>query len=93
VLRNGIRVYSYPGMTHVKAAVYDGWACLGSANSDKISLQLNHEVNLGTSDPGTVVKLLQRIFHPDFKKSVELHDPFKLESRHHFAGLIADELF
>lgn len=93
MLRNGIRVYSYPGMTHVKAAVYDGWACLGSANFDKLSLQLNHEVNLGTSDPETVEKLLNRVFYPDFKKSTELHDPFRLDSRHHFAELIADELF
>ena len=93
MLRNGIRVYSYHGMTHVKAAVYDGWACLGSANFDKLSLQLNQEVNLGTSDPATVEKLLTRVFYPDFKKSAELHDPFRLDTRHHFAELIADELF
>jgi len=30
-------VWLYPGMSHVKAAVFDGWACLGSANWDKLS--------------------------------------------------------
>ena len=38
LLENGARVYVYPGMTHVKAAIYDGWACLGSANFNKMSL-------------------------------------------------------
>ena len=31
-VRNGVRVYAYRGMTHVKAAIYDGWSCVGSAN-------------------------------------------------------------
>jgi phosphatidylserine/phosphatidylglycerophosphate/cardiolipin synthase-like enzyme len=39
-LANGIRVYGYPGMTHVKAALYDGWATVGSANFDKLSLRI-----------------------------------------------------
>ena len=36
-LRNGVRVYGYPGMSHVKAAIFDGWACIGSANFNKLS--------------------------------------------------------
>ena len=40
-MRNGVRVYAYPGMTHVKAAIYDGWACVGSANFDKMSLRMS----------------------------------------------------
>lgn len=92
MLRNGIRVYSYPGMTHVKAAVYDGWACLGSANFDKLSLQVNQEINLGTSHPAVVNSLLERLFYPDFSISNELHDPMPMATRHHFAEFIADEL-
>ncbi len=91
MLRNGIRVYNYPGMTHVKAAVYDGWACLGSANFDKLSLQINQEINLGTSHPATVKELMERIFYPDFAISSELHEPLPLGVRHHFAEVIADE--
>jgi cardiolipin synthase len=92
MLRNGIRIYSYPGMTHVKAAVYDGWACLGSANFDKLSLQVNQEINLGTSHPAVVNSLLKRLFYPDFSISNELHDPLPMAARHHFAEFIADEL-
>ena len=93
MLRNGIRVYAYPGMTHVKAAIYDGWACLGSANFDKLSLQINQELNLGTSHTATVNELLDRVFLPDFEISTELREPQPVWARHHLAEFIADELF
>ena len=93
MLRHGIRVYIYPGMTHVKAAIYDGWACLGSANFDKLSLQINEEINLAFSDPATVENLLAQVFYPDFARSAELHEAPRLETRHHLAEMIADELF
>ena len=93
MLRNGIRVYAYPGMTHVKAAIYDGWACLGSANFDKLSLQINSELNLATSDPDTVQRLLAKIFWPDFNHSTELREPVDIQVRHHLAEFIADEFF
>ena len=93
MLRNGIRVYSYPGMTHLKAAIYDGWACLGSANFDKLSLQINQEINLAFSDPDAVAQLMEQVFYPDFEKSTEIHEAVPLGGRHHFAELLADELF
>lgn len=93
MLDHGIRVYAYPGMTHVKAAVYDGWACLGSANFDKLSLQINRELNLATSDPDTVQRLLARVFWPDFLEATELHEPVELDARHYLAELFADEFF
>jgi cardiolipin synthase len=91
MLRNGIRVYAYPGMTHVKAAVFDGWASLGSANFDKLSLQVNQEINLGTSHPETVQRLLDRVFTVDFARSTELHVPLPVRWTHHVAEFIADE--
>ena len=91
MLKNGIRVYSYPGMTHVKAAVFDGWASLGSANFDKLSLQVNEEINLGTSQPEVVQQLLDRVFIADFKTSRELHESIPLKWNHRIAELIADE--
>ncbi len=51
LLSNGVRVFIYPGMTHVKALIVDGWVCVGSANFNRLSMQFNQEVNLGTSDP------------------------------------------
>jgi len=92
MLENGIRVYSYPGMTHLKAAVFDGWACLGSANFDKISLHINQEINFGTSHPETVQKLLDRVFIPDFAMSTELDTPIPLRWTHRIAEVIADEI-
>ena len=92
MLKNGIRVYSYPGMTHLKAAVYDGWACLGSANFDKISLHINQEINFGTSHPETVQKLVDRVFIPDFATSRELDKLIPLRWTHRIAEVIADEL-
>jgi len=93
MLRNGIRVYIYPGMTHLKAAIYDGWACLGSANFDKLSLQINREINLGTSHRATVNSLMEQVFYPDFAVSTELYEPVQLGARHHIAEVIADEIF
>ena len=91
LLGAGVRVYRYPGMTHLKAAVYDGWACMGSGNFDKMSLQVNEELNLGTSDPDTVRRLVERVFMPDFERSQELVEPLPLTCTHRVAELVADE--
>jgi phosphatidylserine/phosphatidylglycerophosphate/cardiolipin synthase-like enzyme len=75
LIENGVRVYIYPGMTHVKALIIDGWACLGSANFNHLSLRLNQEVNVATSDAATVERLRCELFEVDFKKSHELREP------------------
>jgi len=41
LLQHGVRVYFYPGMTHVKAMLVDDWACLGSGNLSHMSLRLS----------------------------------------------------
>jgi phosphatidylserine/phosphatidylglycerophosphate/cardiolipin synthase-like enzyme len=78
MLRHGIRVYLYPGMTHVKAAVYDGWACLGSANLEKMSLRISQELDIAFSDPATVAELNRQLFTADFQRSRELTEPLTL---------------
>jgi len=75
LLRNGIRVYAYPGMTHVKAAIYDGWACVGSANFDKMSLRVGQELDVAFSDPDTVDRLKRELFEKDFARSREITEP------------------
>ncbi len=75
-LKNGIRVYKYQGMTHIKAAIYDGWATLGSANFDNLSLMINDEFNIAFSDPYYVEKLKKELFEQDFKLSVEIKEPY-----------------
>ena len=72
LVQGGVRVYVYPGMTHVKAALYDGWACLGSANFDKLSLRVNRETNVATADPAFVGRLERELFEVDFARSREL---------------------
>ncbi len=67
--RNGIKVYFYNGMSHVKAALYDDWAIVGSANFDKMSLFINNEMSLGIDDPAFVKELETRLFEKDFKDS------------------------
>jgi cardiolipin synthase len=75
LVRNGIRVYAYPGMTHVKAAIYDGWACVGSANFDKMSLRVGQELDIGFSDSATVERLKRELFEIDFARSHEITQP------------------
>ncbi|MCZ6854909.1 MAG: phosphatidylserine/phosphatidylglycerophosphate/cardiolipin synthase family protein, partial [Gammaproteobacteria bacterium] len=70
--RHGVRVFLYPGMTHVKAAIYDGWACFGTANFDTLSFKVNKEVNIATSDPQIVSELRRRVFEVDFAISEEI---------------------
>ncbi len=75
LLRNGVRVFIHPGMTHVKAALVDGWVLLGSANFNNFSLRLNQEVNVATSDPGFAAEVRTRLFEADFARAHELLAP------------------
>ncbi|MCU0898611.1 MAG: phosphatidylserine/phosphatidylglycerophosphate/cardiolipin synthase family protein [Burkholderiales bacterium] len=92
LVRNGVRVYAYPGMTHVKAAVFDGWACFGSANFDKMSLKVNLETNLGTSDPEVVRRLREELFERDFRRSRELTGTRPAGFADYFSEFIANQL-
>jgi cardiolipin synthase len=92
MLSHGIRVYIYPGMSHVKAAVYDGWACLGSANFDRLSLRLNRETNIGTSHPEAVERLVAQVFAPDFERALELSEPLPSSWLDYLKEMIADQL-
>jgi cardiolipin synthase len=92
MLRNGIRVYIYPGMSHLKAAIYDGWACLGSANLDNLSLRTNREMNVATAHPPAVEELFARVFEPDMQLALELTEPLPEHWLDYLAELLADTL-
>ena len=92
LLEHGARVYLYPRMSHVKAAVYDGWACVGTANFDKLSLQIIRELNIATSHPETVQNLIEKLFEADFNHSTEIKEPISLDLTDHLIELIADEI-
>ena len=92
LLEHGVRVYEYPGMSHVKAAIFDGWACVGSANFDKLSLKVNKELNLATSDPETIDALLDQVFIPDMMLSREITEPVPVTLTTRLAEIAVDEL-
>lgn len=92
MFENGIRVFFYPGMSHIKAAVYDGWMCAGSANFDKLSFKDNLEFNVATSHPAVVTELQERLFAKDFAKSKEMTEPLKSSLKDHLAEFLANQL-
>jgi len=93
MFRNGIRVYIYPGMSHVKAAIYDGWACLGSANIDQLSLRVNREADVATSAPEAVQPLLELLFEADFRASPEMREEFPTHWHDTLWELVGDYVF
>jgi phosphatidylserine/phosphatidylglycerophosphate/cardiolipin synthase-like enzyme len=88
----GIRVYTYPGMTHVKALLVDGWVCFGSANFDALSLRLNREDDLATSNPAFAARFRHDIFEADFNKSGELKEELQEERGDNLADLLLTPL-
>jgi cardiolipin synthase len=92
LFRRGVRVYLYPGFSHVKAAIYDGWACLGSANLDRMSLRVNHELNLATSHGPAVQALKRELFETDFEKSTEMARLFEERWTYYLSEMLADQL-
>jgi len=93
LLEHGVRVFIYPGMSHVKAAVYDDWICLGSANWDRWSFYLNKELNIATSEPSAVQDLHERLFEVDFAASVELTEPIPEHWTDYLYELLGDYFF
>ncbi|MBP9853586.1 MAG: phosphatidylserine/phosphatidylglycerophosphate/cardiolipin synthase family protein [Candidatus Omnitrophica bacterium] len=92
MFENGIKVYFYPRMSHIKAAVYDGWFCSGSANFDKLSFVDNLEFNIATSDPETVQRAISELFEPDFKKSMLMTEPLESDLKDRIAKFLAGQL-
>jgi len=79
LIEHGVRVYFYPAMTHVKALLVDGWSCLGSGNLNHLSLRVNHEQNVATSDPEFATRVEKDLFEQDFARSYELKEPVSVD--------------
>ncbi len=90
LLQQGVRVFFYPGMTHVKALLVDDWACLGSGNLNHLSLHLNQEQNLATSDPAFAASLKRELFEEDFARSYQLTEPVSVEWLDLLANLVLE---
>jgi len=88
LLQHGVRVYFYPGMTHVKALLADDWACVGSANLNHLSLRLCQEHNVASSDPRFAARLKRDLFEEDFSRSYEMTEPVAVD----WVDLLSDQL-
>ena len=91
-VRNGIRVFLYPGMTHVKATVIDDWAMVGTANYDKLSMRVNREMNVAFSDKKKVNELIEKLFKKDFVESMEVKGEFPIPWYNYILEKIANQL-
>jgi phosphatidylserine/phosphatidylglycerophosphate/cardiolipin synthase-like enzyme len=90
LLEHGVRVYFYPGMTHVKALLVDDWACLGSGNLNHLSLRVCQERNVASSDPAFAARLKKELFDEDFSRSYELTEPVSIEWVDFLADLVLE---
>ncbi len=88
LFQHGVRVYFYPGMTHVKALMVDDWACLGSGNLNNLSLRLCQEQNVATSDPAFAARLKHDLFEEDFARSDPLTEPIAVD----WVDFLSDQL-
>jgi len=90
LLQAGIRVYTYPGTTHVKAASVDGrWAYLGTGNFDSLSLRRNREVGLSIGAGPFIDELEQRLFLADFLPEWEVTRPLPVTAGDYLAEMVA----
>ncbi len=94
LLRAGIRVYLYPGQTHVKALAVDGvWAYLGTGNFDPLSLRHNRELGVAVSHGPLVGELEARLFLADFRPEWEVHEPLPLAGYEYAVEALAGLFF
>jgi cardiolipin synthase len=89
LLAAGVRVYLYPGMTHVKAVTVDGcWAYIGTGNFDPLSLRHNRELGLSVSGCPLIAQLEDRLFLPDQRPEWEMAQPVSVGPGDYLAELI-----
>jgi cardiolipin synthase len=90
LLRAGVRVYLYPGLTHVKAAAVDGcWAYVGTGNCDMLSMRHNRELGLVVSAGPLIQEMEERLFQPDFRPEWEVKEPAPLSFTDYVYELVA----
>lgn len=90
LLKAGVRVYLYPGMTHVKALAVDGvWAYTGTGNFDNLSLRHNRELGLAVVAGPLIREIEERVFLADFRPEWELTEPLPLTPLDYLYELLA----
>jgi cardiolipin synthase A/B len=90
LLAAGVRVYIFPGMTHVKAATVDGcWAYIGTGNFDSLSFRRNYEVGLSVTACPLIAQLEEGLFLPDLRAEWELTEPVSVSFVDYLAEIAA----
>lgn len=70
LMKDGVKVYFYqPRFSHMKAALIDNFAVIGSANPDARSFRENQELNVIIEDPKFNADLEKRLIEVDLKQS------------------------
>jgi len=85
-------LFFYPGMSHLKALLVDGWTCVGSGNLNEFSFRLCQEHNVATSDPAFAAKIKHDLFEEDFKRCYELTEPVSVEWMDFLADFVLEGL-
>ena len=90
LLKLGVRVYYYPGTTHIKAATVDSrWAYIGTGNFDSLSFRRNCEIGLAIGAGAVIAELEQRLFVADFRPEWEVTAPLTVNLGDYACELLA----
>ena len=90
LLKVGVRVYRYPGTTHVKAVSVDGhWAYFGTGNFDSLSFRRNSEVGLAVGAGSLIAELEEKLFLEDFRSEWEVTGPLPVTLSDYACELLA----
>jgi cardiolipin synthase len=93
LIRAGVRVYLYPGMTHAKTTAVDGvWAYVGTGNFDRLSLRHNHEQGLAIGYGPVIQELEARVFMMDFNPEWEVKEPLPVTLQDYLRALVGSML-
>lgn len=92
LVHQGVRIFFYPGMTHVKALLVDDWTCVGSGNLNQFGLRLCQERNVATSDPAFSARLKRELFEEDFGHCYELTEPVPVKWMDFLADFLLEGL-
>jgi len=72
LLKAGVRIFEYGGMTHAKALLVDDlWSVIGTTNVDNRSFEHNDEVNIAVRDERVTARLTED-FQSDLTHSREI---------------------
>ena len=77
LLKAGVKIHRYrDSMFHAKTGVVDdAWASIGSANLDNLSLLLNYETNIRSTEPKFIAEIKEQ-----FIRDIEHADAIELEA-------------